>query len=176
MGLRGRGRRVGEQGGGLFQMVERFGLALRPARLAQEDDRLRRALAVAPGEEGVPRVREDVGAGRLGVEEGLAVAEEQLRPFGVVFGQQVEGAAIEAHRSRERVEPRHPVACLAERETGALGKRFRSLPGRTRKVERGQVVVGEHLGAVLGPLRVQGLDPLGREPCFSPRRPRGIWP
>ena len=58
----------------------------------------------------------------------------------------------EADGGEKRVERECALRCVAERKTGALTELFRLLSGRPGKLERGTVVVSEHLGAILGAL------------------------
>src|SRR5215218_3603494 len=88
-----------------------------------------------------------------------------MRASGLALGPKVDGAPIEACRSGEGVERIGAVPRLMESDPSALGNRFHLLARRAGKLERAQIVVSEHLRAVLA-IRAQCFDPFGREPVL----------
>jgi hypothetical protein len=91
-------------------------------------------------------------------------------PPRIVRSPQRDGLLVESGRRAERIERIRAVARLPERDAGALGNRLHLLACRAGELERAQIVVREHLGAVLA-IRAQRLDPLGRELVLL--RPQG---
>src|SRR5439155_22162993 len=67
---------------------------------------------------------------------------------------------------REGVQSGRSVSRLTQGEAGSTRELARRLPRGTRELERGAVVVREHLRPVVAALGRERLDPLGREPVL----------
>ena len=88
---------------------------------------------------------------------------------------------------RERLGEARLGALDVERERALAGQgqiadrvrlqllRLLGLAGGAGELERGQVVVGEHVGQVLGPLARLTLEPGGGGRWRAARAARGIW-
>ena len=174
--LRARGRCILEERGRVLD-VARGDLCLpsNPRKLPEQDDRLRRSLAVTDREERLARLGQNLSSGRLSVEPCPSVAEQQLRPFGIRFGPELERGAVEANGGSEGVQSHGAIPGLAERDPGRLRERVDLLAGGPRELERAQIMVGEHLRSVLGSLDVERLDPgSGEAMLLRPPPPRDL--
>ena len=77
--------------------------------------------------------------------------------------------------AEESVQRGSAVAGLPQGRARAVLRAWHRLTGRSRELERSQVVMGEHLREVVGPLRAIRATPQ-RAGASSARAARGIWP
>ena len=122
--------------------------------------RLRGLGCVPCGKQRVACLGQPLGIAPSRFPDGSGPAEEKLGPFGIVLRPEPKGGVVETFGSLDRVERRGPVARIAQRLPGRLAERRRVEPGGLGQLERLKVVVGEHLGLILG--ASERLDPGGR--------------
>ena len=157
--LRARRGPVGEERGGV---LEACGGLLASAladhqEVGEQDLGLGGELDLARVEERGRRLGERVAAGAFGVEQRLAVAEEEPRPLGVVLGPRGEGLPVEANRGRVGGERERAVAGLEQCPPRALRQVSERLAGGPGELERAQVVVGDQVGEIFGAVACQAL-------------------
>jgi|SRR5512132_4278094 hypothetical protein len=150
--LRGRRRPVADELTRVLEARERGIAAPRePIGLGKQHLRLDGVLDI-PG-------REEAVAGALGErlvavlpnrQVGAREPQDEQRPLGILLRPEVERLREEVQRRGQRAERERTLAGAAEREPRALLERRRFLARRTRELERGLEVVGEHLRPVLG--------------------------
>src|SRR5439155_11088394 len=104
---------------------------------------------------------QDLVAGLNADDEHLPGGEEGPRPFGVVAWPELERGPEVALRGAVGVECLCPLARVPERESRRGLQLVERLAGGTSEIERGEIVVREQLGLVVGPS--QFLDPFGCE-------------
>ena len=178
--LRRRGRRVREQ----LRSPARspasvvVAAALHPGHVGERRLGLGGGLALAGGEQRVAGLLDDLGAPRprrgsaRGRSGGAAVACPGRPP-----ATSSTAARVEARRGREGVQRRGAVAGLAQREPRAPRELVGRLAGGAGELERGEVVVREHLRAVVGAVGARAPRSTRRRGGASrPAARRGIWP
>ena len=130
--------------------------ACSPLGLREYECRFGGALSVASRSETVPSTLDLIRACFGAKPADPAVPEEQL---GIV-GREREGFRVVAVRRGKGVQRRRTIAGSAERLQCMRREFVDILTGRPRQLERRGVVVGEHLGVVLG--TPERLDPRRR--------------
>jgi hypothetical protein len=101
------------------------------------------SLPVHSGQQLVTSRFEQLTAGLLGVDAGLAQLEQQAGSLGVVGWPQLQRSRIPAGRGGEGVQRQGPIAGVAQSQPSPLGQPDGVLPGRPGIVKRGLHVVGE---------------------------------
>ena len=110
----------------------------------------------------------------LGQAQRAPVAEEEVRPIGITLVPQLQCGGIEPVRGLERPQRGGAVTRGRERDSCAIPEQPVLAARRAREIERREVVVGEHLRAVL--VAPERLDPLGCAPVLLDSCARGICP
>ena len=108
----------------------------------------------------------------LGVHEGAPKREQKVR-VGLADRPDCERRPVEARGFARRGERPCSIAGLVERLCGRRTQVVHRQPRRGAVLDRTPQVVGEHLGAVLGPIAGQRRDPVGRATVLS--RTVGTW-
>ena len=129
-------------------------------QVGEQHLRLGRGFAVAGGLQGLDCFDQHLVAGLLRDCERLSVGEEQPGPLGIVEWPELERGLEVALRRGERRSAPPPGRPRRGARGGRASRARRREPRGASEVERGQVVVGEQLGLVVGPS--ERLDPLGR--------------
>src|SRR6266536_5042356 len=108
----------------------------------------------------------DLAGAAAAVRAGEREPEKQPGVLTIILRPELERRRVEAHGLIERVQREGALPGLAKGKASALREGCRVLARAACELERRQVVVGEHLGAVFGPVRGQRLEPLGRQPVL----------
>ena len=170
-----RGRELRDErlriGGVLFHQGAVAGLT---GQVGEQDGCLRSRGKIAELKQGFASLHELLGAGLVVVATASPEPQQEVRPLLVVLGRQVERLPGELHRLRKRAQRRGPVGSCDECASRALLQLLALGPRGTRQLERGDVVVGEHLGVLLAP--AESLEPLRGGSMLLTACRRGIWP
>ena len=141
------------------------------ARLAALDFSLRGCLGVAGCERRLDRLREHLLAAPLADAQSPTIGQQTLC---VELGE-LECRGVVTRRGGESIEREGPISGLLERGGCADDELLDIVTGASCVVQSCQVVVSEHLRAVLGTVVGERLDPFGRPPmAVDARSPRHL--
>lgn len=127
---------------------------------------LRRPLTLTRGEQRISGFLEPCLAAVVTHQvQGMRTPEEKLCPFGVIDWPELECLAVVPLGRKKGVERERTVAGFAQRNARMLHELGPSVGScRSRELERGRPVMGEHLGMVVR--SAEALDPLGDAPVL----------